>query len=99
MKLCSIVPLPHPYPGLLTESKMCCFLLVSSLLHSFKILSVVDLQLCTFQVYSAEIRLHTQICCCSVAKLCLTVCDPIDCSMPGFPVVHCLLEFAQIYVH
>ena len=99
MKLCSIVPLPHPYPGLLTESKMCCFLLVSSLLHSFKILSVVDLQLCTFQVYSAEIRLHTQICCCSVAKLCLTVCDPIDCSMPGFPVLHYLPEFAQTHVH
>ena len=24
-------------------------------------------------------------CCCSVAKLCLTPCNPIDCSMPGFP--------------
>ena len=23
----------------------------------------------------------------------------MDCSMPGFPVLHCLLEFAQIYVH
>jgi len=25
-------------------------------------------------------------CCCSVAKSCLTPCDPMDCSMPGFPV-------------
>ena len=32
-------------------------------------------------------------CCCSVAKLCLTVCDRRDCSMPGFPVLHYLLEF------
>ena len=24
--------------------------------------------------------------CCSVAKLCLTLCDPVDCSTPGFPV-------------
>ena len=24
--------------------------------------------------------------CCSVAKLCLTLCDPMDCSMPGLPV-------------
>ena len=38
-------------------------------------------------------------CCCSVAKLCPTLCDPIDCSMPGFPVLCYLLEFAQTHVH
>ena len=27
------------------------------------------------------------------------LCDPMDCSMPGFPVLHYLLEFAQIHVH
>ena len=26
--------------------------------------------------------------CCSVAKLCPTLCDPMDCSTPGFPVLH-----------
>ena len=26
-----------------------------------------------------------------VAQLCLTLCDPMDCSMPGFPVLHYLL--------
>ena len=36
--------------------------------------------------------------CCSVAQSCLTVCDPMDCSMPGFPVLHYLPEFAQIHV-
>ena len=36
--------------------------------------------------------------CCSVAKLCLTLCDHIECSTPGFPV-HYFLEFAQIHVH
>ena len=35
---------------------------------------------------------------CSVAKLCPTL-RPMDCSMPGFPVLHYLLEFAQIQVH
>ena len=35
----------------------------------------------------------------SVAQLCPAVCDPMDCSMPGFPVLHSLLEFAQIHVH
>ena len=33
--------------------------------------------------------------CCSVAKWCLTHCDPMECSTPGFPVLHYLLEFAQ----
>ena len=27
------------------------------------------------------------------------LCNPVDCSMPGFPVPHYLLEFAQIHVH
>ena len=26
-------------------------------------------------------------------------CNPMDCSTPGFPVLHCLPEFAQIHVH
>ena len=30
--------------------------------------------------------------CCSVAQLCLTLCNPMDCSMPGFPVLHHFLE-------
>ena len=37
--------------------------------------------------------------CCSVAKLHLTLHDPMDCSMPGFPVPHHLPEFAQVHVH
>ena len=39
------------------------------------------------------------LCYCSVAKSCLTLYDPMDCSMPGFPVLHYLLEFAQAHVH
>jgi len=27
------------------------------------------------------------------------LCDPMDCSTPGFPVPHRLLEFAQVHVH
>ena len=37
--------------------------------------------------------------CCSVAQSCLTLYNPIDCSMPGFLVLHCLPEFVQIHVH
>ena len=39
------------------------------------------------------------LCCCSDTKLCLTLCNPINCSMPGYSVLHCFLEFAQIRVH
>ena len=35
----------------------------------------------------------------SVPQLCLTLCDPMDCSMPGFPVHHQFPELAQTHVH
>ena len=38
-------------------------------------------------------------CCWSVAKSCLTLYDPMNCSTPGFPVLHYLPEFAQTHVH
>ena len=34
----------------------------------------------------------------SVTQSCPTLCDPVDCSMPGFPVHHQLLELAQTHV-
>ena len=37
--------------------------------------------------------------CFSVDQLCPTLCDPINCSTPSFPVFHYLLELAQTYVH
>ena len=39
------------------------------------------------------------LCFCSVAQSCPTLCDPMDCSMPGFPVLHHLLELTQTDVH
>ena len=35
----------------------------------------------------------------SVAQLCLTLCDSMDCSTPGFPVHHQLPEFIQTHIH
>ena len=35
----------------------------------------------------------------SVARLCSILCDPMDCSTPGFPVLHQLLELVQTHVH
>jgi len=35
----------------------------------------------------------------SVAQSCRTLCDPMNCSMPGLPVCNQLLEFTQTHVH
>ena len=34
-----------------------------------------------------------------VTQSCPTLCDPMDCSTPVFPVHHQLLEFTQTHVH
>ena len=31
--------------------------------------------------------------------VCVQLCDPMDCSMPGFTVHHQFLEFTEIHVH
>ena len=46
-----------------------------------------------------ETRNHTKWCYYSVTKLWPTLCEPVDCSTPGFPVLHYLPEFAQTHVH
>ena len=38
------------------------------------------------------------LCCCSATKPCLILCNPMNCSMPGFPVLHYFPEFAQTHV-
>ena len=35
----------------------------------------------------------------SVPQSCQTLCDPMNCSIPGLPVHHQLLEFTQTHVH
>ena len=62
--------------------------------------------LCFFAVLKIMVRTHTpplsaafaryslhSFHCCSVTQLCLALCNPMVCSMPGFPVLHCLPEF------
>ena len=38
-------------------------------------------------------------CCCSFAKSCPNLRDPMDCSTAGFPVLHYLPKFVQTHVH
>ena len=46
---------------------------------------------CSFFIISVQFN--------SVVQLCLTLYDPMDCSMPGLPVHHQLAEFTQTHVH
>ena len=44
-------------------------------------------------------RLNSPLYCCPVTKWCPTLFDPMNYSMPGFPILHHLPEFPQIHVH
>ena len=53
-----------------------------------------------FEFWNNLNKLNVSCCyCCSVAQSCPTLCNPIECSMPGSLVLHYLLEFIQIHVH
>ena len=77
-------------------SLACLWSSVFSLEHSsgyltsrtWAVLKTTGLVLCRMFIY-----------CCLVTKSCLTLCDPMDCSMQGFPVHHQLLKLAQTHVH
>ena len=46
-----------------------------------------------------SIRLFDCYYCCSGTQSCPTTCDPMDCSMPGFPVLHHLPGLSQPHIH
>ena len=49
--------------------------------------------------YEQTFQLKRNMSVSSVTQSCPTLCDPMDCSMPGFPVHHQLPELAQIHIH
>ena len=49
-------------------------------------------------IYLSTYLLSTSVQFSSVAQLCPTLCDPMNCSTPGLPVHHQLLEFTQTHV-
>ena len=63
-----------------------------SLCDLFHSLASLSQQTVTF-LYRPADPLHG--CHGSVAKSYLTLCSPMDCSMAGFPVLHCLREFVE----
>ena len=63
-------------------------LLISS--ASSSVVYFIHIALCFGQVLSSS---------CSASQSHPTVCDSMDCSTPGFPVLHPLLELAQTHIH
>ena len=51
------------------------------------------------KTFNVVVTITDNLKCCSVTESCPTLHDPMDCSSSGFPVVQCLLEFAQIHGH
>ena len=66
----------------------------ASLIHRF----VLYIGPLGFLLFPSQLPFYS-LCCCSVAQSCPALCDTMDCSTPGFPVLHCLPEFAQTHVH
>ena len=56
--------------------------------------SIVGISMIPPETTLQALRLY----CCSVTKLYPTLCNPMNCRMPGFPVLHSFPEFAQIHV-
>ena len=64
---------------------------------------VFTLNSCPKSMPLSKTSVHCKLCMAvlfsSVAQSCLTLCDPMDCSTPGFPVHHQLPELAQTHVY
>ena len=96
-----------PWDCLGRRARVACHLLLQGIFST----QVLNLHLLPWQldslppsheespVYSYVTALSLLLCPRPVTKLCASLCDPIDCSRPGFPFLHCLPEFAQMHVH
>ena len=79
--------LPLSSSGLFPCMSVCLHL---NLLH----LSLMKTSVIEFRTHSESRTISSS----SVTKSCPNL-QPMDCTMLGFPVLHCLLEFAQTHVH
>ena len=90
--------------GLFNPSHCLCWELCTFLLFS-KSYSLATMKVCMFVKFILRLceqnsySHFTSRLVCSVTQPCLTLCKPMDCSMPGFPVHHQLPELTQTHVH
>ena len=89
-------PSPHPLGLSLSKSPLS---LPSSLL-SILLSRATKLQTANLKGSKGFLKLlPNALMWCSVTQPRPTSCDPVDCSTPGFPVLHRLPELAQIHIH
>ena len=67
--------------------------------QQMSVISIQFLLLIDSLVYFHQTLIQFHLSVSSVMQSCLTLCDPMDCSMPGLPVHHQLPEPAQIHVY
>ena len=87
-------PFPGPFPQELTASHCYYFLGSASCLPTP--VKMPFIQFCSVTSASLLLTLNVLV---QVAQSCLTHCNPMDYSTPGFPVLHHLPELAQSHVH
>ena len=61
--------------------------------------SIADIQMTNKYMKKMLNIIHYSVQLSSIPQSCPTLCDPMDCSTPGFPVRHQLPELAQTHVH
>ena len=91
--LCPVIYQFHRVTSFLLLPSIPFFLLLfiqSQFFHSSKVMALIS------HVWSIMLGSEG---CCSVARLCPIICNPMNCSTPGFPVLPHLPEFAQTHVH
>ena len=105
------IPTPHPPPFSKRYKSILCA--TESLDLRIRTLRYICLDLNRFQITFTHINsskphidpqwwvslYHLLFQFSSVAQSCPTLWDPVDCNIPGFPVLHHLPELAQTHVH
>ena len=94
-------------PGTSMRLVMLSFLSYCISFFFFLFFAVEQIRLPTFFFFFCKALLkcnHVHLfmnfsCCCWAVKSCPTLCDPMDCSTPDFPIFYHLLEFAQTHAH
>ena len=86
------VPTFHFLPSMRSKSENSAF----ELLQNLFLIIILQWIFMNLFIY---ILILLSLSCCSVTQSCLPLCKPMDCSTPGFPVLHHLLELAQTHVH
>ena len=89
--LADSVPGEDPFPVLLVATFLPCPYIVEREWASSSLLRTL---IPTWGPHSLDLSQFS-----SITHLCLTLCDPMDHSMSGFPVHHQLPEFTQTHVH